>query len=134
MLVAGDTFALAVVAGAFVALGSAFFTVAMADTGLAYSLTRLIGGAAFSLALVLVVIAGAELFTSNNLLVMAWASRRLATLRLLRNWVIVYVGNMVGGQRDRRAAVLHGACHLRPARRRGPNGLDCGEQGRTHLP
>ena len=90
------TFALAVVAGAFVALGSAFSTVAMADTGLAYSLTRLLGGMAFSLGLVLVVVAGAELFTSNNLLVMAWASRKIPLRRVLRNWGIVYVGNFVG--------------------------------------
>ena len=90
------TFALAVVAGAFVALGAAFSTVAMADTGAAYSVTRLLGGLAFSLALVLVVIAGAELFTSNNLIVMAWASRKVPLGGLLANWGIVYVGNVVG--------------------------------------
>lgn len=90
------TFSLSVVAGAFVAIGAAFSTVAMADTGLAYSLTRIVGGLGFSLALVLVVIAGAELFTSNNLLVMAWASRKITVVRVIRNWGIVYVGNMIG--------------------------------------
>jgi formate transporter len=90
------TFALAVVAGAFVALGAAFSTVAMAETGAGYSTTRLLGGLAFSLALVLVIVGGAELFTSNSLLVMAWASRTIPLVRLLRNWGIVYVGNIVG--------------------------------------
>ena len=50
---------------------------------------RLLGGLTFSLGLILVVVAGAELFTGNNLIVMAWASRRVSTLRLLRNWTIV---------------------------------------------
>jgi formate/nitrite transporter len=58
--------------------------------------TRLLGGAAFSLGLFLVVVAGAELFTGNNLIVMAWASRRTSTALLLRNWLLVYVGNFAG--------------------------------------
>ncbi len=57
---------------------------------------RLLGGLAFSLGLILVVLAGAELFTGNNLIVMAWASRRVTTARLLRNWVLVYCGNFAG--------------------------------------
>ena len=57
---------------------------------------RLLAGLAFSLGLILVVVAGAELFTGNNLIVMAWASRRVSTARLLRNWTIVYLGNLVG--------------------------------------
>jgi len=57
---------------------------------------RLAGGVAFSLGLILVVTAGAELFTGNNLIVMAWASRRVSTARLLRNWALVYAGNMAG--------------------------------------
>jgi formate/nitrite transporter len=57
---------------------------------------RLLAGLAFSLGLVLVVVAGAELFTGNNLIVMAWASRRVRTAQLLANWGIVYAGNLVG--------------------------------------
>ena len=49
-----------------------------------------------ALGLALVAVAGAELFTGNNLIVMAWASRRVSTARLARNWVIVFVGNLVG--------------------------------------
>jgi formate transporter len=90
------TAALAVLAGAFISLGAAFSTVAMADNGLAYSLSRLLGGLTFSLGIILVVVAGAELFTSNTLQVMAWASRKVRTVRLVRNWGIVYVGNLVG--------------------------------------
>jgi formate transporter len=91
------TFVLAVLAGAFIALGAMFATVVTAGAGdLPFGLTRLAGGVAFCLGLVLVVVAGAELFTGNNLIVMAWADRRIRLARLLRNWGIVYVGNMVG--------------------------------------
>ena len=68
---------------------------------------RLLGGLTFSLGLILVVVAGAELFTGNNLIVMAWASRRVSSLRLLRNWVIVYAGNFAGAIAT--AALLYGA-------------------------
>jgi formate transporter len=91
------TFALAVLAGAFIAVGAAFATNTLAGSSdLPYGVARLLAGLTFSLGLILVVVAGAELFTGNNLIVMAWASRRVSTLRLLRNWVIVYVGNFVG--------------------------------------
>ena len=92
-----NVFVLAVLAGAFIAMGAIFATTVMsggADT--AYGVIRLLGGLAFSLGLILVVVAGAELFTGNNLIVMAWASRRVSTARLLRNWMLVYAGNFVG--------------------------------------
>jgi formate/nitrite transporter FocA (FNT family) len=89
-------FALAVLAGAFIAMGALFATVATAGGDLPYGVGRVLGGLVFSLGLVLVVVAGAELFTGNNLIVMAWASRQISTYRLLRNWAIVYVGNFVG--------------------------------------
>ncbi len=91
-----DLVALSVLAGAFIALGAAFFTTVTTETGLGYGPTRLLGGVAFSLGLVLVVIAGAELFTGNNLMVMAWAGRRISTALLLRAWGIVYLGNLAG--------------------------------------
>jgi formate transporter len=91
-------FALGVLAGAFIALGAAFAnTVAAGAAGAApYGFVRLLAGLVFSLGLVLVVVGGAELFTGNNLIVMAWASRKISTALLLRNWVIVYFGNFVG--------------------------------------
>jgi formate/nitrite transporter len=92
-----DVFVLAVLAGAFIALGAVFATtVATSADGMPYGVTRLLSGLTFSLGLILVVVAGAELFTGNNLIVMAWASRRVSTGRLLRNWVVVYAGNFVG--------------------------------------
>ena len=89
-------FTLAILAGAFIALGALFFTVTVTDPTSGYGFTRLVGGLAFSLGLILVIVAGAELFTGNNLVAMAWASRLVSTRELVRNWVVVYVGNAVG--------------------------------------
>lgn len=92
-----DMFALAVLAGAFIAMGAVFSTtVTTGGSALPWGVTRLLGGVAFSLGLILVVIGGAELFTGNNLIVMAWTSRKVSTAALLRNWLIAYVGNFVG--------------------------------------
>jgi formate/nitrite transporter len=90
-------FVLAVLAGAFIAMGAIFATTVTAGSGdLAFGVVRLLGGLAFTLGLILVVVAGAELFTGNNLVVMAWAGRRVTTRRLLWTWLVVYVGNFVG--------------------------------------
>jgi formate/nitrite transporter len=91
-------FVLAVLAGAFISLGATFATAVQAGSAGAvpYGIARLLAGLAFSLGLVLVVVGGAELFTGNNLIVMAWASRRVRTRALLRNWAVVYAGNAVG--------------------------------------
>jgi len=92
-----NTFALSVLAGAFIALGAIFATTVTAGGAeVPYGVLRLLGGLAFSLGLILVIVAGAELFTGNNLIVMAWASRRVRTSQVLRNWAIVYLGNLVG--------------------------------------
>ncbi|GAB3287286.1 formate transporter FocA [Kineosporia babensis] len=94
------TFALAVLAGVFVALGAMFATIAIStapeSVGLPYGLSKLLMGCAFSVGLILVVVGGAELFTSNVLLVMAWVSGRIEGAAMVRNWVIVYLGNFVG--------------------------------------
>jgi formate transporter len=93
-----QTFALALLAGAFIAFGAVFATtVATGASGvLTYGVTKLLVGLVFCLGLILVVVGGAELFTGNNLIVMAWASGKVSTKGLLRNWGIVYVGNFVG--------------------------------------
>jgi len=94
----GRLLALAVLAGAFIALGGIFATVALAGAGDApWGAIRVLAGVVFSVGLVLVVVGGAELFTGNNLIVMAWASGRIGTSAVLRNWAIVYAGNFVGG-------------------------------------
>lgn len=87
---------LALLAGAFISLGAILSTVAMTDSMLGFGPTRLLGGLAFSLGLVLVVVAGAELFTGNNLIAVAWASGRIGFQAVLRNWLLVYLGNVVG--------------------------------------
>jgi formate/nitrite transporter len=103
-------FALAILAGAFIALGAIFATTVssggiaikaadgslVANTALPFGLNRLLAGVVFCLGLTLVVVGGAELFTGNNLIVMAWASGKVTTTALLRNWAIVYTGNFVG--------------------------------------
>ncbi len=103
------TLGLAVLAGAFIALGAVFATTVasgnmsvqsaegqMLTISMPFGLTRLLTGVVFSLGLILVIVGGAELFTGNNLIVMAWASRKISTRTLLLNWGIVYVGNFIG--------------------------------------
>lgn len=90
------TLTLGVLAGAFISFGAMFFTLTVTGSELGFGPTRLLGGLAFSLGLVLVVLGGAELFTGNNLIVMAWADRRVGTAALLRNWGLVYLGNLIG--------------------------------------
>jgi formate/nitrite transporter len=92
------TFILGILAGAFIGLGAIFSTTVAAGTSgvLPFGLTKLLSGFVFCLGLVLVIIGGAELFTGNNLIVMAWASRKVSTLALFRNWAIVYAGNLIG--------------------------------------
>jgi formate transporter len=87
---------LGMLAGAFIAFGAMNFTLVMTGSTLGFGPARLVGGIAFSLGLVLVIVGGAELFTGNNLIVMAWTERRISTLQLLRNWSLVYVANFIG--------------------------------------
>ena len=89
---------LAILAGAFISLGAIFMTTVTAGASqfLPFGVTRLLGGIVFCLGLILVVIAGAELFTGNNLIIMAWSSGKITTYQVFRNWVIVYCGNLIG--------------------------------------
>jgi formate transporter len=89
---------LSMLAGAFIAFGAVFSTTVAAGASghMPFGVTRLLVGFVFSLGLILVVVGGAELFTGNNLIVMAWASGKVGTAQVLRNWLIVYVGNLVG--------------------------------------
>jgi formate/nitrite transporter len=91
-------FALAFLAGVFIALGAMFATTVSAGASgvMPYGVTRLLVGLVFSLGLILVVVGGAELFTGNNLIVMAWAGGKVSTYALLRNWIVVYIGNFAG--------------------------------------
>jgi len=89
-------FTQSVMAGTFIGLGAVFFTYVIHDSMLNAGLTKLVGGLVFSLGLILVIITGAELFTGNNLLVMAYVSHKISLKQLLRNWAIVFFGNLVG--------------------------------------
>jgi formate/nitrite transporter len=85
-----------VLAGAFIALGGIFAIVASTGSELGFGPTKVLAGTVFSLGLILVVVAGAELFTGNILVAMAWTSGNVSTKQILRNWVLVYVGNFIG--------------------------------------
>jgi formate/nitrite transporter len=91
-------FSLAILAGAFIGLGAMFATTTAAGTAgvLPYGIVRVLTGFVFCLGLVLVIVGGAELFTGNNLIVMAWASGKVSSASLMRNWTIVYIGNFIG--------------------------------------
>ena len=103
-------FVLSVLAGAFISFGAIFATTVGAGSiaivssdgsqaltaSIPYGVTRLLMGAVFSVGLLLVVIGGAELFTGNNMIVMAWASRKVTTRALLLNWIVAFAGNAVG--------------------------------------
>lgn len=91
-----QTVALGVLAGAFIAFGAMFFTLVTTDTGMGFGPSRLLGGVAFALGLIMVVIAGAELFTGNALMVMALVDGRITAAELARNWTLVYLANFAG--------------------------------------
>ncbi|CAG1016104.1 putative formate transporter 1 [Anaerolineales bacterium] len=109
-LKAANMFMLAVLAGAFIGIGAIFATTVAAgsmsikdaagaaafSTGFPYGVTRLLVGLVFTVGLILVVVGGAELFTGNTLITMAYASKKVTLGQLLRNWGIVYIGNLVG--------------------------------------
>lgn len=97
---------LGVLAGGFIGLGALYSVLVTSDTSLGFAASRLLGGITFSLGLVLVVVAGAELFTGNNLLAMAWADGKITTRELLLNWLIVALSNFTG------AAALAVIVHL----------------------
>lgn len=89
-------FALAVLAGLFVALGATFMLVVKCDSELPFAATQLLGGFSFTLGLFLILAAGAELFTGNCLMVMGPLSGRFGYGALLKSWLVVILGNFVG--------------------------------------
>ncbi len=105
----------AVLAGGFVSLGALFATIAVssgAGAQLPYGVGRLLFGLVFCLGLILIVLAGAELFTGNILLVIAWASRKVSLRALLRNWALVYIGNFIGSLVTAALVFLGGQYHF----------------------
>ncbi len=121
-LAALPTLVLAVLAGAFIAFGAMLYIVVVTKSGLGFGPERLVGGLAFSLGLILVLVGGAELFTGNSLIVFAWAERKITSARLLRNWGLVYCGNFIGATAT--AVMVHWS---------GINGLADGAVGATAM-
>jgi formate/nitrite transporter len=113
---------LGMLAGAFIALGSLYFVVVLSDPSLGFAAKRVLGGAVFSLGLFLVVVAGAELFTGNNLLAMAWADGKVSSGEVLRNWAIVCAANFAGALGVATLVFLSGHA-----------GMDSGSVAKTYL-
>ena len=87
---------LAIQAGSFIAFGAAFFTLVIHDSPMGLGLTKLVGGMVFSLGLILVIVAGADLFTGDTMMVMGSYSKKFSIAKMLRGWLFVYVGNFLG--------------------------------------
>src|SRR5246127_4103846 len=90
------SFMLAMVAGGSIGLGALYYTIVASDADLSFATTRVVGGLVFTLGLALVLVGGAELFTGNNLMVMAWVRGKVSTRTMLRRWTIVWLGNLFG--------------------------------------
>ncbi|MBS3813349.1 formate/nitrite transporter family protein [Candidatus Bipolaricaulota bacterium] len=91
-----EMFVLGILAGAFIGIGAVFYTITTTNTELGFGVTKLLGGGVFSLGLILVVIAGAELFTGNNLISVAAFTGRISAGEVAKNWFWVYLANFVG--------------------------------------
>ena len=92
----GRSFALSIMAGAFIAMGAMFFSLVVGDPALPFAIQRVLGGFLFCLGLILVVVAGAELFTGNTMIVMTAASKRIKWSAVWKNWIVVFFGNFLG--------------------------------------
>jgi formate/nitrite transporter len=103
---------LAVLAGVFIAFGGMFYTLVVTGAEFGFGPTRMLGGLAFSLGLVLVVVGGAELFTGNSLIIMAVADGKVGISALLRNWGVAYGGNFLGAVAAALAVALSGVVQM----------------------
>ena len=92
----GRLLLLGLVGGIYISFGGALATLVLTDNGLGYGLGRLVAGLSFSLGLIMLVLAGGELFTGNNLMVLAFAGRKISGRAMLRNWGLVYAANAAG--------------------------------------
>ena len=89
-------FVSAMLAGAFIGFGATYFMVFLGDSTMPFAAQRMVGGICFCLGLVLVLCCGAELFTGNNLMVTGLASKKISMGGMLKNWVVVWLGNLAG--------------------------------------
>lgn len=114
--------ALGILAGGFIGLGAMFATLVLSDGALDFATARILAGVVFSLGLILVVVAGAELFTGNNLMVMTCVAGKISTGKLMTNFVVIYIANFIG------AAGLAGIVALS-----GQGEMNDGEVGTTAI-
>ncbi|MCF6158342.1 MAG: formate/nitrite transporter family protein [wastewater metagenome] len=91
-----QTLLLGILAGAYIGIGAQFATLVISDSTLHFGLTSVLSGIVFSLGLILVVVAGAELFTGNTLIIMGYVGKRITTREMFNNWTISYIGNFIG--------------------------------------
>jgi formate transporter len=117
-----QTAMLGFLAGAFIGLGGLYYVIVASDPQLGFALQRILGGLVFSLGLLLVVVAGAELFTGNNLLAMGWADGSISTRDVLHNWAVVCTTNFIGAVGLALVVFLSGHA-----------GMNDGAIGRTYL-
>ena len=103
---------LGLLAGAFIGLGCLLFVIVKSDASLSFAISQLLSGFVFCLGLILVIIAGAELFTGNNLLAMSWADGQITTREVLRNWLWVCAANFVGTTGLALLVYLSGHTHM----------------------
>ena len=92
----GRTFVLSMLAGMMIGMGATFMLLVKSDSDLSFAVSQILGGLCFSLGLLCVIVAGAELFTGNTLMVAGACDKKCAWSAMLKNWVVVYVGNLVG--------------------------------------
>ena len=102
----GRAFVLAMLAGFFIGMGGMFMLLVKCDASLGFAASSLLGGLAFSLGLFAVLVAGAELFTGNSLMVLGWLGGKYSPGKLVRSWIVVYLGNLAG------SLLLVGLLHL----------------------
>lgn len=89
-------FILAILAGVYIAFGAQLFLLVGSDSTLGFGFTRFLSASVFTVGLMMVVVGGAELFTGNNLVLIAALDKKVTWRELLKNWVVVYIGNFVG--------------------------------------
>ncbi len=91
------TYLSAITAGVFISIAFVFYITATTGTAsVPYGLAKLVGGICFSLGLILVVVCGADLFTSTVLTIISKATGRITWHQMIKNWVDVYLGNLIG--------------------------------------
>lgn len=92
----GRCFALSIMAGMQIGMGALFMTFVKSDSSLSFAVAQVLGGICFSLGLICVIVAGAELFTGNSLMIIGKMGGKFSWGALLKNWLIVWIGNLCG--------------------------------------